>query len=128
MGSTPQQAFGAYLAKLSGVSPSNVTSALQLDKDSRTATIKSILEADNLKIVSPTTIQLPLSFEEGKTSFLQQSDLENTKKLISTFLENFVQPRSDRIIYWEENNVVKLGTIVVVDNVPELHYISIGVG
>jgi len=128
LGNTPQQAYAAYLAKLSGVAPSNVTSALQLDKASRIATLKSILEADNLKIVSPTAIQLPLSFEEGKTSFLQQSDLENTKNLISTFLKNFVQPRSDKIIFWEENNTVKLGTIVVVDNVPELHYISIGVG
>jgi len=43
-------------------------------------------------------------------------------------LKNFVQPRSDRIIFWQENSTVKLGTIVVVDNVPELHYISIGVG
>ncbi|HEV2192922.1 MAG TPA: UPF0182 family protein [Nitrosopumilaceae archaeon] len=128
LGNTPQQAFAAYLAKLSGVAPSNVTSALQLDHASRIATLRSVLEADNLKIVSPTSIQLPLSFEEGKTSFLQQSDLDNTKKLISTFLKNFVQPRSDRIIFWEENSTVKLGTIVVVDNVPELHYISIEVG
>ncbi len=128
MGNTPQQAFAAYLAKLGGVSLSNVTSALQLDQVSRIATLKSILEADNLKIVSPTSILLPLSFEEGKTSFLQQSDLENTKNLISTFLKNFVQPRSDKIIFWQENSTVKLGTIVVVDNVPELHYISIGVG
>lgn len=128
LGNTPQQAFAAYLAKLSGVAPSNVTIALQLDQVSRIATLKSILEADNLKIVSPTSIQLPLSFEEGKTSFLQQSDLENTKNLISTFLKDFVQPRSDKIIFWEENNTVKLGTIIVIDNVPELHYISIGVG
>jgi hypothetical protein len=128
LGNTPQEAFTAYLAKLSGVAPSNVTSALQLDEASRITTLKSILEADNLKIVSPTSIQLPLSFEEGKTSFLQQSDLDNTKSLISTFLKNFVQPRSDRIIFWEENSTVKLGTIVVIDNVPELHYISIEVG
>ena len=128
MGNTAQQAFAAYLAKLSGVAPSNVTSVLQLDEASRIATLKTVLESDNLKIVSPTSIQLPLSFEEGKTSFLQQSDLDNTKNLISTFLKNFVQPRSDRIIFWEENSTVKLGTIVVVDNVPELHYISIEVG
>src|SRR5438309_8185448 len=128
LGNTPQQAFTAYLAKLSGVAPSNVTSALQLDQAARVNTIKSILQEQQLTVISPTSIQLPLSFEEGKTSFLQQSDLDNTKKLISTFLKNFVQPRSDRIIFWEENSTVKLGTIVVVDNVPELHYISIGVG
>ncbi len=128
MGNTPQQAFASYLAKLSGVSPSNVTNALQLDQSSRISTIRSILQGSNLTVVSPTSIQLPLSFQEGSVSFLQQSDLDNTKKLISTFVKNFVQPGNNRIIFWQENNTVKIGTIMVVNNIPELHYISIGVG
>ncbi|TLY05047.1 MAG: hypothetical protein E6K87_01475 [Thaumarchaeota archaeon] len=128
MGNTPQQAFASYLAKLSGVAPSNVTSFMQLDQTARIDTIQKILKEDNLTVVSPTSIQLPLSFQEGTVSFLQQSDLDNTKKLISTFVKNFVQPNNSRIIFWQENNTVKLGTIMVVNNVPELHYISIGVG
>src|SRR2546428_681991 len=128
MGNTPQQAFASYLAKLSGVAPSNVTSFMQLDKTARIDTIQKILKEDNLTVVSPTSIQLPLSFQEGTVSFLQQSDLDNTKKLISTFVKNFVQPNNSRIIFWQENNTVKLGAIMVVNNVPELHYISIGVG
>ncbi|OLE39793.1 MAG: hypothetical protein AUF74_01405 [Thaumarchaeota archaeon 13_1_20CM_2_38_5] len=128
MGNTPQQAFASYLAKLSGVAPSNVTSFMQLDQTARIDTIQKILKEDNLTVVSPTSIQLPLSFQEGTVSFLQQSDLDNTKKLISTFVKNFVQPNNSRIIFWQENNTVKLGAIMVVNNVPELHYISIGVG
>lgn len=128
LGNTPQQAFAAYLAKLAGVSPANVTAALSLDQSTRIATIKSILTDDKLTVITPTSMQLPLTFEEGSTSFLQQSDLENAKQLISNFVKNFIQPKTDRIIFWQENNTIHLGTIVVADNVPELHYISIGVG
>ena len=128
MGNTPQQAFVSYLAKLSGVPPSNVTIAMQLDQSERIKTIMSILQEQKLTVLSPISIQFPLTFQEGKISFLQQSDLENTKKLISTFVKDFVQPKNGRIIFWEENSTVNLGTIVAVDNVPELHYISIGVG
>jgi hypothetical protein len=127
MGSTPQQAFATYLAKTSGVQSSNITSALQLDESTRVSTIKSILTDQKIAVVIPNTIQFPLTFEEGQVSFRQQSDLDDTKNLISTFVKNFVHPSGDRIILWQENSTVKLGTIVVVDNVPELHYITIEV-
>ncbi|MDE1866391.1 MAG: UPF0182 family protein [Thaumarchaeota archaeon] len=127
LGNTPQQAFAAYLAKLSGVAPSNVTATLTLDATSRVSAIKSILQDDKITIVTPTTIQLPLTFEEGSVLFQQPSDLDNAKTLISGFVKDFVQP-SNRIILWQENNTLNLGTIIVVNNVPELHYISIEVG
>jgi hypothetical protein len=87
-----------------------------------------LFEKQNLKIVSPTTVQIPLSFEEGKISFFQESDREETEKLISSFIENFVKPRSDRIIVWEKDNSINFGTVIVVENIPELHYISIEIG
>ncbi|MGI0102664.1 MAG: UPF0182 family protein [Nitrosotalea sp.] len=128
LGNTPQEAFAAYLAKLSGVTSSNVTATLTLDVSSRISAIKSILEGDKLTVVTPTTIQLPLTFNEGQVSFVQPTDIDNAKKLISDFVKNFVQPNSNRIIYWQGNNTINLGTITVVNSVPELHYISIGVG
>jgi uncharacterized protein len=128
LGSTPQEAFAAYLAKLSGVTSSNVTATLTLDESSRISAIKSILDADKIAVVTPTTIQLPLTFEEGQTSFEQSSDLDNAKTLISGFVKNFVSSGGNRVIFWQENNTVNLGTIIVINNVPELHYISIGVG
>lgn len=128
LGNTPQEAFTAYLAKLSGITASNVTATLTLDESSRISAIKSILDADKITVVTPTTIQLPLTFEEGQTSFEQPSDLSNAKTLISEFVKNFVSSGGNRVIFWQENNTVNLGTIIVVNNVPELHYISIGVG
>jgi uncharacterized membrane protein (UPF0182 family) len=128
MGNTPQQAFEAYLAKLSGVAPSTSGGYVELDRDSRIQTLKSLFEEQNLEIVSPTSVQIPLSFEEDKTSFFQESDLEDTKKLVSNFIQNFVKPRSDRVIVWEKDNAINFGSIVIIENVPELHYISIEVG
>ncbi|MGB9124536.1 MAG: hypothetical protein WCC55_03175, partial [Nitrosotalea sp.] len=78
-------------------------------------------------VLTPQTIQFPLTFEEGNVSFTQQSDLDNTKGLISTFVKNFVSPQNNRILFWQDNGTVKLGAVVVEDGVPELHYISIGV-
>ncbi|HEX5456767.1 MAG TPA: UPF0182 family protein [Candidatus Nitrosotalea sp.] len=126
LGNTPQQAFATYLAKVSGVSPSNVTIALQLDETTRTNTIKSILTDQKLTVLTPIALQFPLTFEEGKISFTQQSDLDKTKSLISEFVKNFVQPKN-KILFWQENGTVKLGAVTVDDNVPELHYITIGV-
>lgn len=127
MGNTPQQAFAVYLAKMSGVAPSNVTSILQLDESSRMSTIRSILDEQKISVIKPTTIQFPLTFEEGKVSFTQESDLDKTKSLISTFVKNFVHVDQNRVIIWQENSTVKIGAINVVANVPELHYITIEV-
>ena len=35
---------------------------------------------------------------------------------------------NQRILMWEEGSTVNLGTIMIVDSVPEMHYISIQVG
>ncbi len=126
LGSTPQQAFATYLAKVSGIAPSNVTAALQLDETSRVSTVKTILADQKITVLTPIAIQFPLTFEEGKVSFTQQTDLDKTKSLISEFVKNFVQPK-DRVLFWQENGTVKLGAVSVEDGVPELHYITIGV-
>jgi uncharacterized membrane protein (UPF0182 family) len=126
LGNTPQQAFATYLAKVSGVAPSNVTAALQLDETSRVSTVKTILTDQKITVLTPIAIQFPLTFEEGKVSFTQPSDLDKTKSLISEFVKNFVQPK-DRVLFWQDNGTVKIGAISVDDGVPELHYITIGV-
>src|SRR3989337_3181392 len=118
----------AYLAKLSGVAPSTSGGYIELDRDSRISTLKSLFEEQNLRIISPTSVQIPLSFEEGKISFFQESDLEETKKLVSNFIQSFVKPRSDRVIVLEKDNTINFGSIGIIENVPELHYISIEVG
>ncbi len=90
--------------------------------------IKSFIEEAELQLLSPSSIQIPLSFNEGSIAFFTQSDLEDTEKLISKFIEEFVKPQTERVFVWEEDNVINLGTIVVVESIPEMHYISIEIG
>ena len=64
LGDTQESAFEAYLQKLSGVSTSTITTVggIVLDKPGRINTIMSIFEENNVRITTPTSIQIPLSF------------------------------------------------------------------
>ncbi|MFB5631672.1 MAG: hypothetical protein ACE5RN_08820, partial [Nitrosopumilaceae archaeon] len=131
LGQTQEQAFEAYLQKLSGVVPTHSATGeitFEFDRTARLDKITSIITEQELDLLTPSTIQVPLSFNEGRIAFFTQSDLEDTEKLISEFIDNFVKPRTERVFMWEENNIVNLGTIVVVEGIPEMHYISIEVG
>jgi len=62
LGDTQESAFEAYLQKLSGVvTTSAITTAggLVLDKPGRIDTIMSIFEENNIRITTPTSIQIP---------------------------------------------------------------------
>ncbi|TBR22674.1 MAG: hypothetical protein EPO63_06985, partial [Candidatus Nitrosotenuis sp.] len=129
LGNTQEEAFEAYLHKLSGVVPTSTSKDVASpDKSARIQQIKSLIEQKNLQIVTPTSIQIPLSFKEGEISYYTQSDLDATSQLTSKFVDDFVMPRSKRVLMWQDGDVLNIGTIITVDNVSELHYISIGVG
>jgi len=131
LGNTQEDAFEAYLQKLSGVvTPSSSINgdAVELGKANRIDSILSIFKSEELEILEPTSIQIPLSFKEGEISFFTEADREDTEQLISEFIDDFVKPRSERVLMWEEDNFLNFGTIILRDNVPEMHYISIDIG
>ena len=132
LGQTQEEAFDAYLQKLSGVA-SPVTSTngevvLEFDRTARIETVTAMFEEAELEILMPAAIQVPLSFNEGEIAFFTRGDLEDTEELISEFLDDFVVPRTERVFIWEEEDILNVGTILLVENVPEMHYISIEVG
>ncbi len=131
LGETQEKAFEAYLKKLSGVAPTSSltgTINLEFDRTARIAEITSIFQDFNIKLLIPDTIQVPLSFNEGKIAFFTQSDLNATETIISEFVDDFVRQKTERVFMWEQNDLLNFGTIVIVDGVPEMHYISIEVG
>jgi len=130
LGSTQEEAFEAYLQKVSGVvdTKSALDEVVELVRQDRIDIIKSTLENEGLEILEPTSIQVPLSFKEGEIFFFTESDREDTEVLLLEFIDDFVKPRSERVFLWEEENRFNIGTIVVRDNIPEMHYISIEVG
>jgi hypothetical protein len=130
LGETQEQAFEAYLQKLSGVVPA-ITGAdgvIQLDRDERIEKVLAIFEDRNFVLITPTSMQIPLSFEEGQIVYYTDSDFEATENLITQFIDDVEISTNQRILMWKEGSTVNLGTIMIVDSIPEMHYISIQVG
>ncbi|WP_428326145.1 UPF0182 family protein [Nitrosopumilus sp.] len=131
LGDTQEQAFEAYLKKVSGVAGS-VTVAdddyVELDRTNRIEIIKKVFEENEITVSEPTSIQIPLSFNEGELFFFTENEREETIEFLSQFIDDFVKPRSDRVFMWEEENNLNIGTIYVKDGISEIHYVSIEVG
>ena len=87
----------------------------------------SIFNEKGLVLIKPTSIQIPISFLEGEIVFYSESDLEDTEKMISDFVENTLGS-SSRVLMWEEESTMYLGTITIVEGIAELHYISVQIG
>ena len=129
LGDTQESAFEAYLQKLSGIAPtSSVTSngvSMIMDKTAREDAIMSVFEEKEIQLITPTNIQIPLSFSIGDIAFYSKADLESTTELITKFID---EAGSKRILMWEVEDTINFGYLKVVDNVTELHYIAIEVG
>ncbi len=131
LGATQEEAFEAYLQKLSGVyTPSTSTNGdpVELGREARIDIIKAVFEKEEIEILEPTSIQIPLSFREGELFFFTEAEQNDTEALIAEFIDDFVKPRTDRVFMWEEENVFNFGTVIVRDNIQELHYIAIKIG
>ena len=129
LGDTQESAFEAYLQKLSGVVPtaSAISGGLVMDRSERVDTILSIFEEIGIEIVSPTTIQIPLSFNEGELAFYSKADLDPVKEMITQFNSEFGTGEK-RVLIWEIGNKFNFGYIKVADNITEIHYITVQVG
>lgn len=130
LGETQEQAFEAYLAKLSGVVPSDVATngQMELNRDDRVEILLSIFKEEGLEMVRPTAIQVPLSFNVGQIFYITDEETAEVEGVVSTFISNYVKPRADRVYVWEEENTINYGTIVVTNDIAEMYYISIEVG
>ena len=129
LGDTQESAFEAYLQKLSGIAPtSSVTSngvSMIMDKTAREDAVLSVFEEKEIQLITPTNIQIPLSFSIGDIAFYSKADLESTTELITKFID---EAGAKRILMWEVEDTINFGYLKVVDNVTELHYIAIEVG
>ena len=131
LGDTQEEAFEAYLKKVSGVAPTVTTpdsDYVELDRNDRIDAIKLIFKQNDITISEPTSIQIPLSFNEGQQFFFTENERQETEEFVTGFIDDYVKPRSDRVFIWEEDNNINIGTVFVRDGVPEMHYISIEVG
>ena len=131
LGETQEKAFEAYLKKVSGVASTTTTvddDYVELIRSDRIDIIKSLFERNGISVSEPTSIQIPLSFNEGELFFFTESDRVDAEEFLLEFIDDFVKPRSDRVFMWQEDANLNIGTVFVKDGLPEIHYVSIEVG
>ena len=131
LGETQEEAFEAYLKKVSGVASTTTTADddyVELVRSDRIDIIKSVFETNGISVSEPTAIQIPLSFNEGELFFFTESDRADAEEFLLEFIDDFVKPRSDRVFMWQEDTNLNIGTVFVKDGLPEIHYVSIEVG
>ena len=131
LGETQEEAFEAYLKKVSGVASTTTTADddyVELLRNDRIDIIKSVFETNGISVSEPTDIQIPVSFNEGELFFFTESDRADAEEFLLEFIDDFVKPRTDRVFMWQEDTDLNIGTVLVRDDLPEIHYVSIEVG
>ena len=131
LGETQEEAFEAYLKKVSGVASTTTTADddyVELLRNDRIDIIKLVFETNGISVSEPTAIQIPVSFNEGELFFFTESDRADAEEFLLEFIDDFVKPRTDRVFMWQEDTNLNIGTVLVKDELPEIHYISIEVG
>ena len=66
--------------------------------------IKKVFEENEITVSEPTSLQIPLSFNEGELFFFTENEREETVEFLSQFIDDFVKPRSDRVFMGGGNN------------------------
>ncbi len=131
LGETQEEAFEAYLKKVSGVASTTTTADddyIELLRNDRIDIIKLVFETNGISVFEPTAIQIPVSFNEGELFFFTESDRADAEEFLLEFIDDFVKPRTDRVFMWQEDTNLNIGTVLVKDELPEIHYVSIEVG
>jgi hypothetical protein len=128
LGQTVEEAFSAYLAKLSGVSPTTPTPT-KLDRDTKIKNISQLFEEKELDLVRPTAISVPLTFLEKEIEYDDEGDFEDVKNTVNDFISKWAtEGGAKRVLIWDEGENVNFGVVTVFEGVTEVHYIAVKVG
>ncbi len=129
LGQTVEEAFSAYLAKLSGVAPTTPETPTQLDRDTKIKNIVQIFAEKELDLVRPKAISVPLTFLEKEIDYDDEGDFEDVKNTINDFIIKWVtEGGTKRVLIWEEGENVNFGVVTVFEGITEVHYMAVRVG
>ena len=125
-GDTPEEAFEEFLIELSGVE-SNIRREsivpVSVDKDTESQLVDS-LTANGVNVVRPDEIPSLFKFNEHRLDSTE--DVATTQNVIDEFISKWVTPYDvTRVYYWEDDEAINYGSVITINGVSELHYISI---
>ena len=125
-GDNPEEAFENFLIELSGVETNirreNVVS-VSVDKDTESQLVDS-LTANGINVVRPDEIPSLFKFNEHRLDSIENAEtIQNT---IDDFINKWITPYDvTRVYYWEDDETINYGSVITINGVSELHYISI---
>jgi len=124
LGSTPEEAFGAYLKQLSGVQPPEIPPK---GVEERKMDLVSVFESQGLTVVEPTMLNPSAAFLEGSVTYVSADEWNSTKALLDAFIERWCVGE-EKVLMWQEDSTLNFGVLVNISGVVELHYITVRLG
>ena len=127
-GDTPAEAFEKFLIELSGVEINELGEResivpVSVDKDTH-AQVIDLFDANGINIVKPD--EIPSLFKFNERQLTSTENAETTQAIIDDFINTWITPYDvTRVYYWEDENTINYGSVITINGVSELHYISI---
>ncbi len=123
LGSTVEESFRAFLAKIAGVEvPPPMP---ELSEEERIAKLVEVFGESGLTVLTPKAINPDVSFLEGSVKYVSEDDWVNIQALLNPFLELCDKYNVSRVFMWTEDGKVNFGIMVRIEEVLELHYITV---
>ncbi len=123
LGATPEEAFTAYLAKLSGA---EVPAVETVGVAERRLEVESLFAGKGLKILEPKQISPDVVFFEGNVTYVSKAQWGEVRSLVESFIQKWGGESSGgRVMRWRQDNAVNYGVLLNVNGVVEMHYVTV---
>jgi len=123
LGSTAEESFRAFLAKIAGVEVPPPQP--ELSEEQRIARLVEVLGEADMTVLTPTAISPDVSFLEGTVRYVSEGDWINVQPILNEFLELCDSYQASKVFMWRTEGKVNIGILVRVEEVLELHYIVV---
>ncbi len=123
LGSTPEEAFSAYLTQLSGVEGPAIE---EVDVAERRKQLEDLFLQKDLIIVEPLEINPDVVFFEGNVTYIYPVEWDQAKFVLDSFIQSWgAEASGDRIMKWRDDRTINYGVLITSQGLVEMHYISV---
>ncbi|MGB9718891.1 MAG: UPF0182 family protein [Thermoproteota archaeon] len=123
LGSTVVESFRAFLARLAGVEAPPPPP--EKSEEERIARLTKVLEEAGLTVLVPTAVNPDVSFYYGGTRYVSEEDWAGVQLFLERIMELCDTHRAKRVFVWRVDGKVNIGILVRIEDVVELHYVTV---
>ncbi len=123
LGSTVEESFRAFLAKIAGVE--TPPPAPEKSEEERIARLVEVFKEAGLTVSMPTAVNPDVSFHYGKARYVSEEDWVGVQPFLNRLLELCSIHQVKRVFVWSVDGKVNIGILLRVEEVVELHYVTV---